>query len=222
MGFRRNQIISLTVLGLFLIAFGAVLVWLGARAVRDRYATTTQTVSRAITLPIGESGQQATFEVTRTGTSAQVFGAGIVSVGLMFGVWALGCFAAAIRPMPRPQPGVLSRLSAVLLVASAVLLMPPWTLAERANTAVFWSSVIAWTIAGLTIARRPRWALRIGLPLFGATLLTEMFVPIESGGCAVLGVIATTVAYAHGLYLYPPWRAWAVARERADVDQLGL
>ena len=99
MDFRRRQIISLTVFGSFLIVFGVLLVWLGARAVRERYATTTQTVSRAITLPVGEYGQQATFEVTRTGTSAQVFGVGVVSVGLMFGVWGLGCFATAIQPM---------------------------------------------------------------------------------------------------------------------------
>ncbi len=216
MTFRRNQVVGLTLFGIVLFGLGLTFTLVGIKAIRERYWTTTSTVTTSVFLPFHSKRLSTTFVETWKGGTAQLLGAGLASFGLMLAVWALGCFSIVIQPVRKKQPGVPSILSAILFGLSVVLLAPPWRFGQSPTLALLWGSVAFWMAAGFVALLRRRWAKRILLPLFIATVMTEVLTPPELSGGTVLGLLAAGGIFVHGLYLYPPWRHWAVNRDHPN------
>jgi hypothetical protein len=217
--YRRNQILALVAFGVVLVGLGLVLTLIGIKVVRERHWATDDSVTRTISLgPIVER-ERVTFVRTWDGADAQVAGTGLASLGSMLGVWGLGCIWSAVRPIPKRRPGMLFFCSVVLCGLGVVLLMPPWTLGQSATVTLFWCSLVVWIAALFAILKRRKWMAPLSLGVFLATVLTAILTPAEMSSGAILGFLAALAVAGHGLFLYPPWRRWAVDRDRAVAAQ---
>ena len=213
--FRRQQRIALVVAGVFLLGFAVVLVLLGIGVIEDLSWTVTGEATRSAALgPIGIRAHDH-FTSTWGGRDAQRAGAALVCLGAMLGIWALGCFASAVNPIPGERPGVLSVGSAMLYALGIVLLVPPWSVVHSMSALAFWFSVLVWIAAVALSIRRQDWARYIVPTVFVATLGSALLGGGEAAFAGILGVFATLGVFAHAAYVYPPWRRWAVNRERS-------
>jgi hypothetical protein len=194
------------VFALLLALFAAVLLWTGAKAIREgRYVSVT-TVERTVSIGVAVS-ESETFTHVYEGTAARRVGAGLVSFGLLLGVWASGILALGPR-QPGPRPGPLAMAGLALAVAGIVLLCPPWGAGASRDLLFFWVSVLVW-IAGVLVAIRqptPRRRAIFVAALFALTVLAEFAVPLRSSGGFVLGFAAALLGLAQVAYVYRPWR----------------
>jgi hypothetical protein len=195
---------------LLLAVFAALLVGIGIEAIREgRYVSTT-TVERSLVigLVIGlRLGERGTFTDVYQGMAALRIGAGLASLGLLLGTWALGIVVVGSR-QPGPRPGLFSKAALALLVTGTVLLCPPWRVMESRAVLFFWIAVVVW-IAGLLLVMRRRTSrqrLVLVLLLFVATVAAEFAVPLRSSGGFICGLVAALFAMAHAAYVHPPWR----------------
>jgi hypothetical protein len=213
--FRRQQRIALVVLGLVLLGLAVALVLIGVGAIEDQVWTVTGEATRSAAVgPIGvrEHDQLAW---TWDGGDAQRAGAGLACLGAMLGVWALGCFTSAVNPSIGERPGVCAVGSATLYGLGIVLLVPPTSVAHSASALAFWLSVLVWVAAIALSIRRQASAWRIVMPAFVGTLAAALLFGGEAAAAGILGLFATLGVCAHALYVYPPWRRWAMQRERS-------
>lgn len=219
MSYRRQQITAMIACATLLLAGATLFVWIGSKAIRERHWSTTSTTTRTATLgPFGKSDTTVK-EQSWEGSSAQVLGSGFVSLGLMFGVWALGCLRVAIHPVLPDRPGPLSMLAAIFALLAVIGLLPPWTANRSLTVAVFWVALAIWfgAIAVINARHQPgksdRASGRIVFALFVGSVVFEVCVPVPSDGGAVCAILVAFLGLAHALFLYPPWRRWGLAQD---------
>ena len=215
MGFRRQQRIALVVTGLVLLGLAVALVVIGVGVIEDQSWTVTGEARRSAAVgPIGVRKHDH-LVWTWAGRDAQRAGAGLACLGSMLGVWALGCFASAVNPSLGDRPGVLAVGSATFYGVGIVLLVPPSGVAHSASARAFWLAVLVWIAAVALSIRRQAWARGIVPTAFAGTLGCALLFGGNAAAAGILGLFATLGVFAHALYLYPPWRRWAVKRDRA-------
>lgn len=213
--FRRQQRIALVVFGVFLLGLGVVLMLLGIGAIEDQSWTVTGEARRSVALgPIG-ARKHDHLAWSWAGRDAQRAGAGLACLGATVGMWALGCFASAVNPHPGERPGVLAIGSATLYGLGIVLLVPPTGVAHSASALAFWLAVLVWSAAIALSVRRRAWAARIVPTAFVGTLGGALLEGGNAAAAGMLGLFATLAGFGHTLYVYPPWRRWAVKQDRS-------
>ena len=198
--------------GAMLAFFAVVITSIGVKAVYERHLRETIRVSRGVVGPVSlsESGKRVT---VLEGRDAQVAGAGLISIGLLFAVWFIGLLVHRTKPFPE-RPGLLSKLSALLFMTAVALRLPPWSITKSAFVAMFWLSFTVWTVAIVALIRldKPLRGPNPIVTLFVITLLADMVGPLRSSGGAVLGLFVTILAFAHAMFVYQPWRKQIIGR----------
>lgn len=221
------QAITSIAFSLVLLGAGWMLMSAGANAFRERYWTISVPVARILFGgPFGVLKDHDAIVRTWEGPPAQVAGTGLISLGLLFTLWAGGVVWGAWPSRPpvpsepstlKPWPGPLSIVSTVLFSAAIVLMFPPWTLKGSIIVTWFWASALAWIVTVLVLVRnRSVWATRwIVFLVFLLTLLCDTFISLSNSGGPLAGMVAALGWMGHALYVYPPWRQWAINRAAA-------